>query len=61
VEVGQKWGYINKRGKIVIQPQFDRAMAFSKGKTMVAIGDKWIMIDKRGKQIGKQEIPFKPN
>ena len=32
VKIGRKWGYINLEGKIVIEPQFDRAEDFWKGK-----------------------------
>ena len=44
-----KWGYIDKTGKIVINPQFDSATSFSKGLARVVIGDKWGYIDKTGK------------
>ena len=30
VEIGDKWGYINQEGEIVINPQFDFAGDFSK-------------------------------
>ena len=48
-----KWGYIDKTGKIVIQPQFSQAGTFSEGLATVAIenGTKknYVMIDKTGK------------
>ena len=49
VEIGGKWGYIDKAGKIVINPQFDDAFDFSEGLAPVAIGDEWGYIDKGGK------------
>ena len=48
-----KWGYIDKTGKIVIQPQFSYVEAFSDGLAAVKIHDnddeKWGYIDKTGK------------
>lgn len=47
-----KWGYIDKRGKIVIRPQFDYAEAFSEGLARIRIGPvkagKWGFVDKTG-------------
>ena len=49
----EKWGYIDKTGKIVIQPQFSQAGTFSEGLATVLIenGTKknYVMIDKTGK------------
>jgi len=49
VMVNGKWGYIDKTGKIVIDPQFDGAYNFSEGLAAVKVGDKWGYIDKTGK------------
>jgi hypothetical protein len=46
---GGKWGYIDKTGKYIINPQFDEAMGFNEGLASVRIGDKWGYIDKNGK------------
>lgn len=35
VKIGNKWGYIDKTGKLVIPPQFDEAKAFSAGLALV--------------------------
>lgn len=43
-----KWGYIDKTGKVVIEPQFDRAAGFSEGLAFVWIGNKGGWIDKTG-------------
>ena len=51
VVVGGKYGYIDKTGKLVINPQFDDAHDFSKGLARVRIGDKWGYIDKTGKYV----------
>jgi hypothetical protein len=44
-----KWGFIDEKGKIVINPQFDDVSSFSEGLSGVKIGDKWGFIDKKGK------------
>jgi hypothetical protein len=49
VEVDDKWGYIDKMGNVVIQPQFDYARGFSEGLAEVQVGDKLRYIDKTGK------------
>jgi hypothetical protein len=50
-----KWGFIDKQGKLVINPQFDRAENFVDGLAPVRIGDektgKWGFIDKQGKLV----------
>lgn len=48
---GGKCGYIDKTGKIIINPQFDMAMSFSEGLAIVRIGDKYGYIDKTGKYV----------
>ncbi|HBH3655659.1 TPA: WG repeat-containing protein [Clostridioides difficile] len=57
--------YIDKTGKIVIQPKFDDAKDFSEGLAGVKIGDKWGFIDKEGKivinPIFNDLQPFKEN
>jgi len=46
VVLGDKNGYINKTGKIVIKPQFDFAGEFSEGLAPVVVGYKWGYMDK---------------
>ena len=49
VKIGDKgWGYINKAGEIVINPQFDLAGYFSEGLAAVSIGDKYGFINPKG-------------
>jgi hypothetical protein len=52
VQIGNnKWGFVDKTGKLVIQPQFDYASEFSEGLAVVLIGNKYDYIDKTGKFI----------
>ncbi|HLO48926.1 MAG TPA: WG repeat-containing protein [Kamptonema sp.] len=39
--VNQKWGYIDKTGKIVVEPQFEGAGNFADGLAPVNIGGQW--------------------
>lgn len=51
--IAGKWGYIDKTGKFVINPQFEDALPFSnEGIGIVSLSDgKWQGIDKTGKVI----------
>ncbi|NER32842.1 MAG: FHA domain-containing protein [Oscillatoria sp. SIO1A7] len=57
VLVGQKWGYINEAGDMVINPQFEPPRGrgsfegfrgFSEGLALVNVGNKWGYINKKG-------------
>lgn len=50
---GEKYGYIDKTGRVVIQPQFHFASSFSNGVAFVAIDGKPGYIDKAGHYIWK--------
>lgn len=50
-----KWGYVNKQGKIVIQPQYQMADWFVGGLARVRKDGQWGLIDKTGKVV----IPIK--
>ena len=47
----EKWGYKNKKGEIVINPQFDNTLYFVDGMSVISMGDKWGAIDKKGEII----------
>jgi hypothetical protein len=51
INIDNKWGYIDKAGKIVINPQFDWAWNFFDGLAMVGIGDKLGYLDKTGRYV----------
>ena len=46
-----KFGFVDKTGKVAIEPQFELADPFSEGFAAVLIGDKWGFIDKTGKVV----------
>ncbi|MFT5169111.1 MAG: hypothetical protein ACI8P3_004359, partial [Saprospiraceae bacterium] len=46
-----KWGYINKGGRLVIRPKFDDARNFSEEKAVVRIAGKWGVVDRNGEYI----------
>jgi len=49
VQISGKWGYIERSGQFVINPQFDDAFPFSYGLALVRSGPKYI--DKTGKYV----------
>ena len=55
VKKNEKWGYINKKGKVVIQFKYDEVYNFFEGLAIVKIKNKYGIIDKKGKVV----IPIK--
>ena len=59
IAVDDKWGYIDKTGKIVIAPQFTSTKVtpavqpFSEGLAAVSVEGKWGYVDKTGKLVVK--------
>src|ERR1035441_6208609 len=50
VVVGGRWGFVNKSGETVINPQFDRAEVFAEGLAPVRMG-RWGYVDASGKVV----------
>lgn len=48
VEVGRKWGVIDKTGKQVVPCRYDNLDNFSEGLAVVRVGKKWRFVDKYG-------------
>jgi hypothetical protein len=44
----EKWGYIDKTGKTVIEPQFDDIREFNEGLAAVQMGEQWGYINTQG-------------
>jgi KWG Leptospira. len=49
IKAGGKYGFIDRSGKLAIQPQFDDAAQFQDGLAPVSVGKTWGYIDRRGK------------
>lgn len=56
--VGEKWGYINRKGEMVIESQFDEARSFSDGLALVRINDNLSYINKKGKVVIQLNYKF---
>ena len=48
VQSGDKWGYIDQTGRIIIKPQFSRVGLFADGLTPVWVGEDVGYVDTRG-------------
>ena len=51
-KIGERYGYMDSSGMIVIDPLFDEAGKFESGIAMVRIGERSGFIDKQGKTLG---------
>jgi len=51
VRVGGKFGYIDRDGKMAVNPQFDEASRFALGLAAVTVGSKSGYIDESGKLV----------
>ena len=49
VRQSDKIGYVNRKGRVVIQPQFEESGEFAEGLAGVRIGSKWGYINEKGK------------
>lgn len=50
------FGFVNRRGQVVIQPQFYHAWAFAEGLAPVAVGNSWGFIDLTGTLITRLQF-----
>jgi len=51
VNTGGRWGYVDRAGKYIINPQFDDARGFSEGLAPVRLAEQWGYIDEAGKYV----------
>jgi len=58
VQIGQKWGFIDRKGNIVIPPFFDFAEDFADGRALVENDGLWGIIDEQGKWVMPPRIKF---
>lgn len=47
-EGAAKWGFVDRSGEMVIEPQFDMVFSFSEGLAPVQVDGKWGYIDRTG-------------
>jgi hypothetical protein len=59
VKIDGKYGFIDKTGKVAIQPKYDTAGSFRDGLAGITIGNEEGYIDKEGKIIWKSP-PYAP-
>jgi len=51
---GSKRGFINKRGEVVIKPEYVTAVTFTNGLSIVELGGgEWGYIDRKGRFVWK--------
>src|SRR5580704_6582350 len=60
IVVGGRWGYIDKSGSIVINPQFDHAQPFAAGLAPVRTG-RWGFVDPTGKIVINPQFDLADN
>lgn len=46
-----KWGFVNSKNKVIIEPQYDEAKSFSGGLAAVKMNGKWGFINKDGRTV----------
>lgn len=50
-EIGGKWGFINSKGEIIIEAQYDQARSFSNGLAGVRTGESWSFINEKNEVV----------
>jgi hypothetical protein len=50
VKVGEKWGFLNKDGKLAVQAKYDKVTQFNSGFTTAQKDGKFFVIDKNGNE-----------
>lgn len=53
--VGDKWGWIDRAGRFLIEPQFDECGGFREGLAWVRRGTEWLVIDEEGGVVSRLE------
>ncbi|EFV4699761.1 WG repeat-containing protein, partial [Campylobacter coli] len=56
VELNRKYGFMDKNGKIVIEPKFDSIWDFSEELARVELNRRWGFIDRSGKFVIKPKF-----
>lgn len=56
VKTGDKWGFVDTTGKVVIKATYEDAGEFSEGLAAVRVNGKWGFIDTKGKMVIKPQF-----
>lgn len=56
LKINDKWGFVDKTGKIIIEPEFEYAYEFREGLASVMLNGKFGVIDNTGKIICKPQF-----
>lgn len=51
VNINGKFGFLDVKGNLVVQPKYDMASDFNDGLGLVLLKDKWGFIDSTGKEV----------
>jgi hypothetical protein len=51
VKLGDKWGFLNNQGKLIIPAKFEKVQPFKSDYTVAQNKDQFIILDKQGKEI----------
>ena len=51
VQKDEKWGFIDRKGKWIVEPQYDYADAFHEGRALVQAATKWGYLDRTGSPV----------
>ena len=58
VKIKNHYGFIDKRGDVVIEPKYDDACGFSDGLAAVKVGKKYGFIDHTGRMVIEPQFGF---
>ena len=53
VKVGGKWGYIDKSGKVIVEPQYDNAYGSCQNYAVVKKDSNYLLVNSKGEDISK--------
>ncbi|MBI3856933.1 MAG: WG repeat-containing protein [Planctomycetes bacterium] len=58
LRIGEKWGFVDEKGTIVIAPAYDRALNFAGGVAPIIVGEKYGTIDRKGLVVVKPRFEW---
>jgi hypothetical protein len=51
VKISERWGYIDRTGRMILAPQYQAAQGFSENLAAVKVGERWGYIDRTGRMV----------